>query len=130
MKVSTMQNSTYIFTEDYIEHHGVLGQKWGVRRYQNKDGSLTPAGRVHSHNGLDMSLGYNAIIDDNNRGIYNGAQKPILDRDPNNTLKRRFVKDFGSPRLSDYVINKNLNKVIKTNKYSGFTDKYGSDYFL
>lgn len=31
----------------YIEHHGVLGQKWGVRRYQNKDGGLTPAGRKH-----------------------------------------------------------------------------------
>ena len=26
-------------------HHGVLGQKWGVRRYQNKDGSLTHEGR-------------------------------------------------------------------------------------
>lgn len=26
-------------------HHGIKGQKWGIRRYQNKDGSLTPAGR-------------------------------------------------------------------------------------
>lgn len=28
-----------------IEHHGIKGMKWGVRRYQNKDGSLTPAGK-------------------------------------------------------------------------------------
>lgn len=28
-----------------LAHHGVKGMKWGVRRYQNKDGSLTPAGK-------------------------------------------------------------------------------------
>lgn len=30
---------------DYISHFGVKGMKWGIRRYQNRDGSLTPEGR-------------------------------------------------------------------------------------
>jgi hypothetical protein len=38
-------SSFYTVGSDYLAHHGILGMKWGVRRYQNKDGSLTPAGK-------------------------------------------------------------------------------------
>ena len=39
--------ATFYFTNDSYElqHHGILGMKWGVRRYQNEDGSLTEAGK-------------------------------------------------------------------------------------
>lgn len=35
-----------------LYHHGILGQKWGVRRYQNDDGSLTAAGKNRYGNGV------------------------------------------------------------------------------
>lgn len=34
-----------IIYDEELQHWGIKGQKWGVRKYQNKDGSLTPAGR-------------------------------------------------------------------------------------
>lgn len=37
-----MENTTY---SDELQHHGTKGMRWGIRRYQNKDGSLTPAGQ-------------------------------------------------------------------------------------
>lgn len=33
------------FESNYLAHYGIMGMKWGVRRYQNADGSLTAAGK-------------------------------------------------------------------------------------
>lgn len=35
----------YVKPKDELYHHGIKGQKWGVRRFQNEDGSYTEAGR-------------------------------------------------------------------------------------
>lgn len=65
------RNEFYTALSDYndehsLKHYGIKGQKWGRRRYQNEDGSLTPAGREH----------YGYGDGDNDRsGDYSGTKK-------------------------------------------------------
>jgi hypothetical protein len=39
-----------------LKHYGVLGMKWGVRRYQNKDGTLTPTGKKRYDRDIQTNL--------------------------------------------------------------------------
>lgn len=41
--------------QTYLAHFGIMGQKWGIRRYQNEDGTLTDEGRKHYGKTLQKS---------------------------------------------------------------------------
>ena len=46
-------DGTFI-SEDELYHWGIKGMHWGVRRYQNEDGTLTPAGKRRQRREDDM----------------------------------------------------------------------------
>lgn len=47
-----------LYDDLYLAHHGIKGQRWGIRRYQNKDGSLTEAGKERYKNILSKTGSY------------------------------------------------------------------------
>lgn len=99
---------------NYLQHYGVLGMKWGKRRYQNSDGSLTAAGKKRYERDA-REQGYNKR--DDAAGKYyktskkNGRQD--LDADAS-----RYVKE-------DMTRSKRLVEETSTmaNKLKNTTDK-------
>jgi len=90
---------------NYLAHFGIFGMKWGVRRYQNKDGSLTPEGKARYQN-KDGSL------NDEGKKLYQKQLDESIEKNwltvHNNVAARSaeaFAKVNKSPKYNDKKID-------------------------
>lgn len=60
---------------DYLEHHGILGMRWGIRRYVNKDGSLTSQGKTHVSNYKKSKLNKKRVSNEVNKIVSSNKSK-------------------------------------------------------
>lgn len=105
-------------SEYYIAHHGIKGMKWGIRRYQNTDGSYTSAGkarRAHMDriSGALMREGSNSI----KKSEYNKLHKTWKKKHPNDDEDSfgDYLMDRKYNQSKDYYYNKGEN--LKADAY-------------
>ena len=132
--INSIDTSVSIDSELY--HYGTKGQKWGLRRYQNKDGSLTPAGKEHYGIGKRISNTASAIkkklnpsktdLDEklakaeHKRDIR--AEKQQI-KDTNKQFKRKSLKNMSNDEITAAMERLALEKNYKEMKKSANTSR-------
>lgn len=99
--------SKYIPETGVLAHHGILGQKWGVRRYQNPDGSLTPAGRRR------LERADKKWVKKNEKKIYNETY----------AKSRREMNEFVRNELNPNIRKYNKNRKISATYANAYSRK-------
>lgn len=115
----------------YLEHYGVKGMKWGVRRYQKRDGSLTRSGKKEIYKQLksvNIAKKYKAMRDaqrahsDNIEKIYLGKPEGYIKTKEESAKLYRTHKQ-SVRKTDDY--NKTVDKTI-----TNFLKTYGNKRVL
>lgn len=115
--------SDYMIVNGELYHHGVKGMKWGRRRYQNKDGSLTPAGkkRYADSDGLttwDKEKQLKSTYKTEKKAAGSRAEKKEAKKRYNDKLEGLYDKNYK-------MKGDNLRGVVGTYNFYADRDRYG-----
>lgn len=133
--------------ETYLAHHGILGMKWGVRRYQNEDGTLTEAGKNRAMNVRASSFrSWNDKLDakrisirDAKQGkrrsdVFNKKAEKALNKSKDATSKEEKIKYENKYKNYIQRANEELTRskigAKRLNDISNGTIIAGRDYFI
>lgn len=101
---------------DTLQHHGIKGMKWGVRRYQNKDGSLTPAGKKRA---AKLKEEYTSLTGKRMvRSKTSSTSKKTEEKKDETAPKKKSVKE-----MSDAELQATVNRLNLEQRYSQLNPK-------
>ena len=111
-----------IAVNDELYHHGILGQKWGVRRYQNSDGTLTAEGKLRYKQEIRKMAQKDAQRWSDAKVAYGegaGTRRKLIDKEISQKKKdKEYAKAY--EEASKHVdIDKSLRKAESLHRNSG-----------